>query len=210
MAERDAEWDVRPVPPRVVAIGDLHGDVRAFGAIARACGLVDEGGTWIGQDAHLVLMGDLVGGAQSRLLLNAVIRLEREARRAGGRVHALLGNHDVLPAAGRFEKMTRGERRAWIAHHQGRGPKPPEATQWTMDEDKGPMWTFIDTRISDDERGQLGALIVQRGALSTLYARDRADGAALAEREARERARRPSFFSLVFRALTRHFRRWRS
>src|SRR5439155_40184 len=48
MADRDNEWDVQPAPSRVVAIGDLHGDVRAFGAIGRACGLVDEDGGWTG------------------------------------------------------------------------------------------------------------------------------------------------------------------
>ena len=96
------DWDVRPSSDRgVVAVGDLHGDLRARARSAGACGLLDERGSWIGGEAHLVLMGDLVGGAQSRLLLNAVMRLEREARRAGGRVHALLGNHDLLPAAGR-------------------------------------------------------------------------------------------------------------
>src|SRR5262245_20826845 len=79
-----ADWEVRPVPRRVVAIGDLHGDVRAFGAIARECRLLDERGNWCGGDTHLVLMGDLVGGPRSRLLLRAVMRLEREARRAGG------------------------------------------------------------------------------------------------------------------------------
>jgi hypothetical protein len=31
--------------------------------------------------------------------------------------------------------------RAWISHHQGKGPKPPKATRWTVDEDDGPMWT---------------------------------------------------------------------
>jgi hypothetical protein len=107
------EWDVRPAPRRVVAVGDLHGDLRAFGAIGRACGLLDERGSWRGAGTHLVLMGDLVGGEHSRLLLNAVIRLEREAFRAGGRVHALLGNHDLLPIAGRFGKLTR-ERAAGI------------------------------------------------------------------------------------------------
>ena len=314
MAERDAEWDVRPVPRRVVAVGDLHGDLRAFGAIGRACGVLDEGGSWIGGDTHLVLMGDLVGGAQSRLLLNAVMRLEREARRAGGRVHALLGNHDVLPAAGRFSRMTRKERRAyhksdfrgdgpysewlrrrpsilkigetvfvhagldrwamdtdpaevnaqvraWIAHHQGKGPKPPKSTRWTIDEEEGPMWTrafkarrrkpkdapskktiheildrlgaerivlghsptksgeviehphygpsvvLIDTRISDEERGHLGAVVIERGSLSPLYASDRADGDRLAEREAREFARPPSLWSRLVKAIVRLFRR---
>src|SRR6478735_8571158 len=84
-------WDVTPVPARVVAIGDLHGDVRAFGAVLRATGLLDAQSHWACGAAHLVLLGDLVGGkAESRLLLNAVLRLEDEARRAGGRLHALL------------------------------------------------------------------------------------------------------------------------
>ena len=189
-----AEWDVRPEPRRVVAVGDLHGDLRAFGAIGRACGVLDERGSWRGNSAHLVLMGDLVGGPHSRLLLNTVMRLEREAARACGRVHALLGNHDLLPIAGRFDKLTPRERRdyrkgdfqgagryalwvlgrptilkigrtlyvhagldrwaldidpgevnahvrAWIAHLQGHGPRPPRDTRWTFDDDDGPMWT---------------------------------------------------------------------
>lgn len=110
MARARGDWDVTPVPPRVVAIGDLHGDVRALGAIMCACGLVDEEGAWSGGDAHVVLMGDLLGGPRSRLLLGAIMRLEREAMRAGGRIHTLLGNHDVLPIAGRLGKMSKKER----------------------------------------------------------------------------------------------------
>jgi hypothetical protein len=105
------DWDVHPVPERVIAIGDLHGDVRALGALLAECRLIDRAGAWSGGEAHLVLMGDLLGGSdQSRLLLDAVLRLELEAERARGRVHALLGNHDILPAAGRFGKLTRRER----------------------------------------------------------------------------------------------------
>jgi len=112
-----SDWDILPVPERIVAIGDLHGDVRALGAILRACELIDAKAEWIGGGAHLVLMGDLLGGGdRSRLLLNAVLRLETEAERAGGRVHALLGNHDILPAAGRFGKLTRGERALFTAY----------------------------------------------------------------------------------------------
>ncbi len=304
-----AEWDIRPEPRRVVAIGDLHGDLRAFGAIARECGLLDERGSWCGGDTHLVLMGDLVGGTRSRLLLHAVMRLEREARRTGGRVHTLLGNHDLLPVAGRFERLTRTERRhyrkgdfrgdgpyaewvrgrptiikigetvfvhagldrwaldtnpgevnaqvrAWITHHQGKGPKPPKATRWAVDEDRGPLWTrafrarrrkprdapstkkirnilerlgaerivlghsptkdgsivfnhpyygesvvLIDTRISDDERGRLGALVVEDGALRAIYARDRAEGDALCDREAKAVARPAGLLARVRAAI---------
>src|SRR5262249_54859046 len=80
------------------------------GAIARACGLVDDEGSWSGGEAHVVLMGDLLGGPRSRLLLGAIMRLEREAMRTGGCIHTLLGNHDVLPIAGRIGKMSKKER----------------------------------------------------------------------------------------------------
>ncbi len=113
MTNGDREWDVQPAPARVVAIGDLHGDVRALGAIGRAAGLLDERGSWNGGRAHLVLMGDLLGGDDSRRLIRAVMRLEREAREQGGRVHSLVGNYDILPARGRFEKLTRKERRTY-------------------------------------------------------------------------------------------------
>jgi hypothetical protein len=263
-------------------------------------------------------MGDLVGGARSRLLLRAVMRLEREARRAGGHVHALLGNHDLLPVAGRFERMTSSERRhyrkddfrgdgpyaewlrrrptilkigrtlfvhaglddwaldtdpaqvnaqvrAWIAHHQGKGPKPPKEARWAVDEDGGPLWTrafrhrnrkpkdapskktirailerlgaerivlghsptrdgdivmdhphygelvvLIDTRISDDRRGRLGALVVENGVLEAVYARDRAGGDALCDREERELARPVGIVARVRAAIARFFGRKRS
>lgn len=109
--QASSPWEIVPPPERVIAIGDLHGDVRALGAILIACGLLDGDAAWSGGRTHLVLVGDLIGGdRRSRLLLNSVLRLEREAARAGGRVHALLGNHDVLPVVGHFDKLTRAER----------------------------------------------------------------------------------------------------
>jgi hypothetical protein len=50
---------------------------------------------WVGGAAHLVLNGDLVGGADTRLLIELVIDLEQQAREAGGAVHSVLGNHDL-------------------------------------------------------------------------------------------------------------------
>jgi hypothetical protein len=133
-AARRFDWDVRPVPERIIAIGDLHGDVRALGALLTECRLIDPAGTWSGGDAHLVLMGDLLGGSdRSRLLLDAVLRLELEAERAGGRVHALLGNHDILPAAGRFGKLTRRERELFTSYPVPGAPGPTLADAFRGD-----------------------------------------------------------------------------
>ncbi len=97
--------------PRVVAIGDVHGDLRALGAILHERQVIDDAGNWIGRNAILVLLGDLIGGhAQSRLVLDFVLRLEGEARRAGGEVQTLIGNHDLLVFAHKTGKATRAER----------------------------------------------------------------------------------------------------
>ncbi len=90
-------WSVEPTPDRVVAVGDLHGDLVALASILHAQGLVDDKGRWKGGRAHLVLTGDLVGNHEDcRLLMEFVMRLEQEAEAAGGALHPLLGNHDII------------------------------------------------------------------------------------------------------------------
>lgn len=114
LSKDDIAWDIKPVPSRVIAVGDIHGDLASLGAILEDCALIDENGEWRGGTAHLVLLGDLIGGHEdSRLLLNFVIRLGAEASARGGAVHALLGNHDILPAQGDHRKFSRAERRRY-------------------------------------------------------------------------------------------------
>jgi hypothetical protein len=96
----DAACDVTGAP-RVVAIGDVHGAYENFVAVLRLAGLVDEKTRWSGGKTHLVQTGDVVDrGADSRKALDLLMRLEGEARKAGGRVHALLGNHEVMNLLG--------------------------------------------------------------------------------------------------------------
>jgi hypothetical protein len=82
---------------RVVAVADVHGASLAFINILRAAGLIDADRRWSGGDAILVQTGDVLDrGPDSRGVLDLLMRLEREAARAGGRVIALLGNHEVM------------------------------------------------------------------------------------------------------------------
>ena len=90
-----------PDAPRVVAVGDVHGSYDSFTAILRFAGILDEKARWAGGKAHLVQTGDLLDrGKDMRKVLDLVMRLEGEARKAGGRVHALLGNHEVMNMLG--------------------------------------------------------------------------------------------------------------
>jgi hypothetical protein len=82
---------------RVVAIGDVHGSLQPLRALLRGLDLIDEGESWSGGRQHLVLVGDLLDrGADDRAILDLVMRLRREAIDAGGRVHVVLGNHEVM------------------------------------------------------------------------------------------------------------------
>jgi hypothetical protein len=83
--------------PRVVAVGDVHGAFDSFVEILRAAGLVDAKLSWAGGTSVFIQTGDVFDrGAKVRETLDLLMRLEGEAKRAGGRVELLLGNHEVM------------------------------------------------------------------------------------------------------------------
>ena len=96
--------------PRVVAIGDVHGAYDGFLSVLRFTGIVDDKGHWVGGRAHLVQTGDVVDrGTQAPKALDLLMRLEGEARKAGGAVHALLGNHEVMNMLGDLRYINKEE-----------------------------------------------------------------------------------------------------
>jgi hypothetical protein len=81
---------------RVVAVGDVHGDKDALVAVLKMAKIVDEQEQWIAGPTHLVQVGDIPArGPQTRQAFDLLMRLEKEAERAGGKVHAIIGNHDA-------------------------------------------------------------------------------------------------------------------
>ena len=99
---------------RVVAIGDVHGAHDQFVAILRAAGLIDARARWSGGRAVFVQTGDILDrGTDSRKVIDLLRRLEREARSAGGRVIALMGNHEFMRLAGDWRYVSPGEYKAF-------------------------------------------------------------------------------------------------
>jgi hypothetical protein len=131
-------WNIRPAPDRIVAVGDIHGDLAALAQILRKRRLVSKKGRWKGQGAHLVLTGDLVGGKNARLVLEYVMRLERQAARAGGAVHALLGNHDVDVLARKPKKKAPGK--ALFRKYRVRGARGKSARAAFRGETDPAVW----------------------------------------------------------------------
>ena len=88
------EWDG---VDRIVAIGDVHGSYGHLISLLRGSGLTDAQLSWRGGESHLVFCGDLIDrGLEERAVLDLVRRLQADAAAAGGKVHALLGNHEIM------------------------------------------------------------------------------------------------------------------
>lgn len=93
---------------RIVAIGDIHGSLEGVTAILATAGLVDSRRKWIGGSAQLIQTGDYMDrGAGTRAVLDLLMALEPQARDAGGRAIALLGNHEVMNLVGEVRDVTR-------------------------------------------------------------------------------------------------------
>lgn len=106
---------------RVVAVGDVHGDMEALVEVLKLAGLIDEKQRWVGGKAHLVQTGDIADRApRTRDCYELLMRLEREALAAGGRVHVLLGNHEVMNMRGDLRYLTPEE----LASYADQSPAP--------------------------------------------------------------------------------------
>jgi hypothetical protein len=82
------------LPAPVFAVGDVHGHRDALASLLRDVGLLDAAERWVGGDAALWLVGDLVDrGPDGIGAIDLVRRLEAES---GGRVRCLLGNHEAF------------------------------------------------------------------------------------------------------------------
>lgn len=96
-----------PVPGRLVAFGDVHGDVAAAKAALRMAFAIDSDDHWKGGNLVVVQTGDqLDRGDEEPEILALFDRLRDEAKKAGGAFVALNGNHEVMNVAGDFRYVT--------------------------------------------------------------------------------------------------------
>ena len=94
---------------RIVAIGDLHGDLDATRKALRLAGAIDEKDGWIGGDLIVVQTGDqLDRGDEEQAILEMLDRLQGEAKAAGGAMHILNGNHELMNARPDLRYVTEG------------------------------------------------------------------------------------------------------
>jgi len=95
---------------KVVVIGDIHGAHQSLVKVLKKSGLLDEDAKWAGGKTHLVSLGDLLDrGAESRKIMDLLMSLQEQARAAGGRVHVLMGNHELMNMSADTEYVSAAE-----------------------------------------------------------------------------------------------------
>ncbi len=107
-------WDAGRGAGRIVAIGDVHGDLTAARNALRLAGAIDEHDRWVGGALVVVQVGDqLDRGDEDRQVLELFGRLADEAPASGGQVLSVLGNHETMNVDGWMDYVTEGGFRAF-------------------------------------------------------------------------------------------------
>jgi hypothetical protein len=78
-------------------ITDIHGEYSAYINLLKAIGIIDGNLNWKFGKGHLVVLGDIFDrGSMVTEVFWHLYGLEKQAERAGGMVHLLLGNHEMM------------------------------------------------------------------------------------------------------------------
>jgi TPR repeat protein len=105
-----ASQDVWTGVDRIIAVGDVHGDYDQLVAVLKSAKLIDDSKNWTGGKTHLVQTGDILDrGGRSREVMDLLMKLQTQAAAAGGYVHCLLGNHEVMNLYGDLRYVSPGE-----------------------------------------------------------------------------------------------------
>jgi Calcineurin-like phosphoesterase len=82
-------------------LSDIEGNFTALRKLLQANGVIDENFNWTFNKDHLVLTGDFVDrGTMVMEVLWLIYSLEEKAKAAGGYVHFILGNHEIMNMGG--------------------------------------------------------------------------------------------------------------
>ena len=96
-----------PAADRIIAIGDLHGDLKAARRAMRLGGAIDASDHWVGGKLAVVQTGDVLDrGNEDREVLAFLDKEQEAAKKSGGAVYRLNGNHEVMNVQGDFRYVS--------------------------------------------------------------------------------------------------------
>ena len=100
--------------------------------------IVDESLDWIGGNTHLVQIGDVSDRGPDTLdIVRHLTKLEKQAKRAKGRVHVLIGNHEMMNITGDLRFVHPGEYAAFVTRdsEQYQNDYVGRVLEWRLQQD---------------------------------------------------------------------------
>jgi len=96
---------------RIIAIGDIHGDYYIFIELLKMAKVINSDLKWKGKDTFVIQLGDTLDGKRPDInidssflkttgeieITNLILNLDKQAKKHGGRVISILGNHELYP-----------------------------------------------------------------------------------------------------------------
>ncbi len=94
----------------IIVVGDIHGAYSELTTSLQKLNVIDSDLNWQAGKKHFVSLGDMLDrGADSRKVMDLLIKLQQQATKAGGQVHIVLGNHEVMNIIGDLRYVSDGE-----------------------------------------------------------------------------------------------------
>jgi hypothetical protein len=95
--ERPEYKQIYTMVDSIGVITDIHGEYHTYIDLLKAMGIIDKNLNWKFGKGHLVVLGDTFDrGKMVTEVLWHLFGLEKQAAKAGGMVHVLLGNHEFM------------------------------------------------------------------------------------------------------------------
>ncbi|MCX2679073.1 metallophosphoesterase [Galbibacter sp. EGI 63066] len=92
---------------KILAISDVESGYKTFRDFLINNKVINKDLEWTFGNGHLVLVGDFVDrGFSTTQVLWFIYKLEQEAKKSGGRVHFILGNHEIKNLQGDYRKAS--------------------------------------------------------------------------------------------------------
>ncbi|XP_027369002.1 shewanella-like protein phosphatase 1 isoform X1 [Abrus precatorius] len=96
---------------RILAVGDLHGDLKQARYALEMAGVLSSDGQdlWIGGESVLVQLGDILDRGEDEIAILSLLRsLDQQAKAKGGAVFQVNGNHETMNVEGDFRYVDSG------------------------------------------------------------------------------------------------------
>ena len=91
---------------KIGAVSDIHGQYDTFIKLLRNNGVINKKNKWTFGNGHFIVAGDMFDkGSQVTEVLWFLYNLEKKAEAKGGKLHVLLGNHDVMVLNGNLRSV---------------------------------------------------------------------------------------------------------